>query len=231
MMFSWFSRKGKSRSDNRDAAGILDTPKAFFALIVDGGTKGSAGAPFVKAWITTLLTELVAQPNLDVDQILCSMRHAHATIRFDYPAESACYTGLLLHHSSQRAWALTCGDCCLGVTGTHPESTDWLTPVHTLDEFLKTPISTIFTTQPESVTGHSVVTRCLNARRFTPPQIVELSDSRQKHWLLASDGYLSGYQSKKTIGEDDVSCLTVSTTLTSNIIDSDCDNLFIFPFT
>lgn len=226
MMVHWFSRKGAARSDNRDAAGVLETPTVFFAVIVDGGTKGPKGAAFVKSWVTALLNDLATQADLSVEQVLYSMRSAHTAIRFDYPAEIACYTALLWHRTKQKAWCLTCGDCRLGVASVSSEKIDWLNPVHTLDRFLET-LPCIPTTLSVSAREQSVVTRCLHARRFTPPQIVELMDCNPEAWVLATDGYWQApAESTAAIIDDDVSRLTVGTTISGTIVDSDCNNLF-----
>lgn len=223
MKINWFSRKGFDRVENRDAAGVIDSQVAFLGLIVDGGTKGPKGAAFVKTWITEALNDMAAHAELTVDQALRSMRQALIAIRFKYPAETACYTALLLRHDIQKAWSLTCGDCRLGF---EPEGEElgWLTPVHTVEQYLNGTLSR----DSSSLDVRHIVTRCLNTRRFREPEIIELQYSKKGQWLLASDGYWTEVDGEclPRVFDDDVSFLRIGESLRCSTIDSDVDNLF-----
>jgi serine/threonine protein phosphatase PrpC len=227
MKINWFSRKGGNRSENRDAAGVIDSPTVFLGIIIDGGTKGPKGAAFVKAWTTKFLNDIASQTEVTVEQVLSSMRQAQVAIRFQYPAETACYTALLLRHDIQKAWALTCGDCRLGFK-TDRKELCWLTQVHTVEQFLNSPPSPSFS----SLSTRHIVTRCLNSKRFSIPDIIELPYSKDGLWLLASDGYWDVFDGEISpiSSEDDISLMTVGEALSCSTRDSDADNLFSSDF-
>ena len=226
MKCSWLSRKGKSRTENRDAAGVVDSSVFFLGLIVDGGTKGLKGAVFVGQWIAEVLNNSMSVEELTADQLIVVMMNAQIAIRYEYPRETACYTALILRHDLQKAYAVTCGDCRLGIIS-NENSLEWLTPVHTVENFLSKPLAQ----QEVSLAARHTVTRCLNSRRFVMPEVLQLPYFTEREWVLATDGYWVGMKDEESEREaslDDNSCLRVGYCLeVENVSDSDSNNFSI----
>lgn len=148
------------------------------------------------------------------------MREAQQRLRHQgFLYERACYAALLLPHDSTTAFALVCGDCCVGY---RPEGgqTEWLTRSHTL--------ANVCSDLGIEVTSarRQIVTRTLNVRRFEPPQVTQCDRLDAGAWILATDGFIAEQTLSDNLHQDDRSCLQVGLGI-QEYRESDSDNIFV----
>jgi len=232
MNWHWFSRQGTQRQHNHDAASLVVAHDYVFAMIVDAAEKGSDGAGLARYWTQTIalkLSELAGLPTHD--QVMEVMRSAHLSLRDHYICERAAYCAILLHTQGQQAWFISCGDCRLGIK--QDAKITWLSNVHTLANFNGEEFSATHLSDPNRHT----LTRCLKARSFTKPDVIQfdwpIDPSKVSSLCLCSDGYWAehiGHGVRLELLEDDASFLELSdfsTPLHVPQANSDCDN-FLF---
>ncbi|WP_180734381.1 hypothetical protein [Paraburkholderia sp. PGU19] len=154
------------------------------------------------------------------DSIVDLMREAQQRLRHEgFLHEKACYAALLLPHDSATAFALVCGDCCVGYCPQGGQ-TEWLTRSHTLANACgELGIEA-------TASWHQIVTRTLNAKRFERPEVTECNGIDPGVWILATDGFRAGQTLPDIHSQDDCSCLRVGAGLPT-LSESDCDNMLV----
>lgn len=216
--WQWTSRRGTSRSENRDACGLFGGKTYTFAVIVDASSKGRNGVPFNELWIDALLNGLPPD-RATPEHVIKAMRDAQRKLRSEKLfQERACYAALLLPHASPNiGMAFTCGDCRIGIELRTGEI-EWLTEAHRVGDICRRNGSLIGLPNP------NIVTRSLNAKRYEDPDILELFAPEIVSWVLATDGFWSDRKCPHTAPEDDRSFLLLGATLARSH-DSDTSNL------
>jgi len=192
-------------------------------LIVDGSSKGDHGADFVSDWIRQVIDRISEQGEIIAKTMIRTMELAHIQLREKYILETACFSALLIRRDLNQAWGIVCGDCRIGRR--NAGEIEWLTPVHTMANFIDDDTDRNSIDNP----NRHIVTRCLNAKRFMAPEILELDYSATARWVLATDGYWvekSNHQSSGDGKDDDASSLDLTVFLHESIISTDCCNWY-----
>jgi serine/threonine protein phosphatase PrpC len=208
MFWQWTSRQGNERKTNNDAVAIIDKESFFFTIIVDAAEQGSLGAELAHYWTQTVATFIQAETSCPVPvAIIDFMKEAQKQLRTKFLHEIASYTILLHNKTNKKSSAIICGDCRIGIK--QAEGINWLSNVHTLANVE----GEFFGAQHNDDLSRHTITRSLNAKRFTTPEIQKLTLDENESWLLCTDGYWAEY-----IGEqkewlqlsDDASCLEIA---------------------
>lgn len=226
LKWQWNSQKGAERKENLDACGLFANATTTFAVIMDAAEKGEKGQAFNARWISLLIEALGHySPGLTSEQVREEMRKAQRVLRPPgFLLETACFCALLIRHDLERAWIFACGDCRIGMEK-DGQDVDWLSPVHSMANVY----GEAFTAEHAVSDERHRVTRCLKARRFAAPEVLEVQFEPSSTWLLASDGYwvdqLTG-RLDETPFEDDRSFLRLGRSL-ELMRASDSDNLFV----
>lgn len=231
MKWLWFSQQGSQRQHNHDAACLVVAHDYVFAMIVDAAEKGSNGAGLARHWAQSIARHLLQLTDLPTpDQVVDSMRTAHQSLRDHYLCERAAYCAILLNTHGQQAWFFSCGDCRLGIK--QSGKIIWLSNVHTLANFNGEEFSDVHLSDPNRHT----LTRCLKARSFTEPEVIQfdwpIDPSKESSLCLCSDGYWAEHIEQGVnleFLEDDASFLELSnfsTLIRMSQTNSDCDNFY-----
>nr|WP_314860758.1 hypothetical protein [uncultured Undibacterium sp.] len=220
----WFSKKGAERNNNCDACALFSNEDYCLTIIGDASEKSHQGREFVTKWMTSVVAKVANEKILNCEIIINIMKIVHQDLRLSFASSKACWSALFIDYINERTWTFSCGDCRIG-----QESEDgtikWLTPVHTLanwcgEEFLQ---------KHASSDGRHQVTRTLNSKRFTDPEILEVSYAEQAIWILATDGYWIEQKMENVHPEllkDDASYFRVPNGVINQRVNTDADNFY-----
>jgi len=202
----WRSQQGRDRAENRDAGGIHIGSNQTVAVVVDAAERGLRGVDYAIGWVRQLLEAAQTDGALTPDGFVQAMRRAHGAQRdAGFLHEVAAYAVLVIDSEKHSSWALSCGDCRIGVLAEEGVVT-WLTPVHTGAN----PLGQPFMIEHARMDARHLLTRRLRVKRFDEPALTMLSDVQARSWLLATDGYwVNRLESPNQEGkpEDDASVL------------------------
>jgi len=207
MYWQWVTRQGNERSTNNDAVGIVDTEAFFFTIIVDAAEKGDKGSMLATYWAQTIAKSVSKITAPSTDTIIDLMKEKQAVLRHDFLHEIASYTAILYDKNNNEGHALVCGDCRLGLQ--QAGDVTWLTNVQTLANA----DGIEFGPQHVKSQARHTLTRSLNAKRFTQPNIQKISLPKEAVWLLCTDGYWAEHLGEKKQWSslaDDASCLKIA---------------------
>ncbi len=226
LKWQWHSQKGAERRENRDACGLFANTTTSFAVIMDASEKGENGQAFNAQWSKFLIEALGRYASGPTSEhVLEEMRRAQITLRPPaFLLETACFCALLIRHDLERMWIFACGDCRIGVERDE-QNVDWLSPVHSMANMY----GEAFTIEHAVSDERHRVTRCLKARSFAMPDVLEVQFEPASTWRLATDGYwvdqLIG-DLDKTPFDDDRSLLRLGRSL-EPMCATDSDNVFV----
>lgn len=199
--WQWYSRRGTTCVENRDACGIFQSAAYTFAVVVDASPGGERGIQFNACWITTVLDRM--SPELpSTTSILSALHDGQRRLRTEQLfAEKASYVAIVLPSEGQGAHVFWCGDCGLGIES-QDGNVEWLTRNHTLGNALED-LGQDLRLEADASKRH-IVTRTLNARRFERPDVEPIPAHVRGSWLLATDGYR--YRATNHAGHPDDDC-------------------------
>lgn len=204
MQIEWESRQGSERESNRDAGGACLSGEWLLAVIVDEATTAKPGSGLAEAIVRGLIDGWNGSPDGSAEQIVTLMKGIHASLRRRFASDKATFAVLITHLETENAIALFCGDCRVGVV--REQKITWLTRPHTLGTVLSS-----LGRHDNNERVDQVVTRTFNARRFSPPDIVDLGFlEKGAYWVLATDGCTElDHEVRCVPGKDDASCLRI----------------------
>lgn len=223
MQVSWTSKQGRNRSSNNDAAAIGIGKHALVAILVDAAQSRQAGGNRARElahhWCSAI-AQLTMQQTipLNSEHLIGLLKQEQATLRRRYLHEIASYCLAVILPESEKYQLFHCGDCLAGTIALQDDnpSVNWLHQPHTLSAQTNT-------MAPAATDSSSVLTRCLNARRFHLPDTLCGTLAAGDSLVLASDGHWTGSDS------DDNSVLVISQGAQTIQTNTDCENFFIFP--
>ncbi|WP_348944253.1 hypothetical protein ABHF33_12455 [Chitinibacter sp. FCG-7] len=219
---SWVSIKGFDQAENRDAGGVFACGTYTFAVIMDASGHGTKAISFTAIWLKALLA-LLPESTPTADSVVQLMREAHQKLReARLFQERACFAALLIPHDRSPCTAFISGDCRIG-SQPKVEEVHWLTPVHTLEAASAKVFNDV-----GGLVNRQLVTRVLKARRFDPPELMQLSHDIGQAWILATDGFWRSDCSAEKLPSDDCSFLRLHHEGTSSVQQHhDDDNLHL----
>ena len=226
MRNSWFSRQGRERLRNSDAAAVGQQDQRLLAVLVDGAETGPRGAELARHWADIALKVLAETSARSPAEVHSRLKHEQAQLRHGFLRDigSYCMVALDLDRLALQVWH--CGDCRVGLRD--QTETRWLNTPHILAKQPGLPFSR---SSEEQDRHEQQLTRCLNARRFRAPEYHVLSLRQGQALLLGTDGYWQEYfeaGTPRNYLRDDASLLTLA--VGSGALDqidqaSDADNL------
>ena len=225
MNWQWRSRQGNDRKTNNDAAALISKEQFLFAIIVDAAETTEKGAQLAQFWADETAKKLAVFDMPSCEQVITIMQENQKTLREDFLCEIAAYSALLLHHQTRTAWGFNCGDCCLGIH--RSGGVIWQPKPH----IRATATGAEFQAQDASHATRHTLTRCLNAKRFSAPDIQQLDWQDGDHWVLASDGYWVDHITQKIPWEsldDDASYMNIAETSFGPQPQHNDDNCFVY---
>jgi serine/threonine protein phosphatase PrpC len=229
MQATWFSRQGRERTRNSDAAAVGQQDERILAVLVDGAEKGPRGAELARHWANVVFQALAEASGCSTPAAVHSrlqMEQSQLRHHFLLDIASYCMVSLGLETLSAQVWH--CGDCRVGIR--HQIETRWLTTPHLLAQQPGIPPTR---TSEERGRHDQQLTRCLNAKRFKAPDYQVLTLQRGQALLLSTDGYWLEHLEAKTPPHclrDDASLLTLPIgfgSLDHIEQNSDADNLLL----
>ncbi|WP_108448325.1 protein phosphatase 2C domain-containing protein [Halomonas sp. BN3-1] len=231
MLANWFSRQGRERSCNSDAAAVGQQRHHLLAVLVDGAEKGPRGAELARHWADAGLQALAEVTACSQAVVHARLGEEQASLRNGFLRDIASYCMVSLDHETLVAPIWHCGDCRVGLQG--QTKTRWLTTPHLLayESGLPSPRS-----REEHERREHQLTRCLNARRFRAPEHLAFSLKLGQMVLLGTDGYwLEHLEAGEPLHRlrDDASLLTLpvgAEPFIEIVQASDTDNLKHFQF-
>lgn len=225
MRSSWWSRRGRERSRNSDAAALGQRGRSVLAVLVDGAEKGPGGAELARYWVKVGFQAL-AEESLDSSgSILARLEYEQAQLRDCFLHDVASYCLVRINRRTLLGEVWHCGDCRVGIR--QQSGTRWLTTPHTMAHQPGLP-SCVWA--EEEARRARTLTRALTARRFETPEHISFELHGGQKLLLCTDGY---WQEQTKIATapyrplDDASLLTISPetgTFDNADQDSDTDN-------
>lgn len=188
MRIDWFSQTGSERANNCDAGCYGVTAQTIALAIVDAAESEKA-QEFSRYWAETLVTAASTfDYSKDASRIFSELANTQSELRNKFLHAIASYALVVIHFPTGEGVLLSAGDCLVGISADntiHLGGVDWLNSPHTADrqmsEMDETP-------SPASGIEH-LLTRCINAKRFAPPDITSFSISEGQRLILATDGY------------------------------------------
>lgn len=226
MRASWFSRQGHERGRNSDAAAVGQQDQHLLAVLVDGAEKGPRGAELARHWADVVLQVLAEASARSQAMVHVRLKQEQAQLRHGFLRDIASYCMVSLDLVTLETQVWHCGDCRVGLR--LQTETRWLTTPHILAQQpgLSPPRSS-----EEQDRHKQQLTRCLNAKRFSPPEHHAFLLQRGQTLLLSTDGYWQEHLKAGTPRHclrDDASLLTLpfgSGSLDQIDQASDIDNL------
>lgn len=187
MRIDWFSQTGSERANNCDA-GCYGVTDQTIALAVVDAAESEKAQEFSRYWAETLVTAASTFGySKDASRIFSELANTQSELRNKFLHAIASYALVAIHFPTGEGVLLSAGDCLVGISADnsiHLGSVDWLNSPHTADrqvsEMGEAP-------SPASGIEH-VLTRCINAKRFAPPDITSFSISEGQRLILATDG-------------------------------------------
>lgn len=232
MQIKWVSQKGKQRKFNNDAVAILYMGGFLVVVIADAAEKNinrqvNCGSNahekrlacyWVESCITAISDDKVTLT--DKNKLFEILAGLQKKLKFYYLHDIACYGVLIVDCNKNIADWYYVGDCLLG---REDESghLNWLHRPHRISELLEEPL------EPSD---KYILTKSLNARRFTYPDHLALGKiDKGSGLVLATDGYWCEYLQDSTAIEDledDCSVLKIKYGNKLLISKTDTENIF-----
>ncbi|TKY82052.1 hypothetical protein R0L47_23115 [Pectobacterium polonicum] len=241
MRLKWISRQGLRRITNKDAVSLYQNDSVFLAILVDSAEKnnGLHKSDFSKHWSRIVMAGCVDFINfssalkIGSDEIINIIKEVQKSLRNSYLHDSASYIIILLDKSKSTLTVLHCGDCLLGEYQDNG-MINWLVEPHNVyQQYKKLPMGSCLPGPLENT--RFTLTRCLNAKRFSPPEINQICVSGRKRLFLSTDGYWAEHVANGISWdslEDDASVLAIDFSATGiTRIYSDCENLADYTIT
>lgn len=202
--WQWNSKQGAERLENRDMCGLFCSEIYTFGIVVDASSKGKSGIQFIETWVSELLRALPNELPTQA-QVIAAMHDAQRLLtQARLFCERACYAAIVLPHQAAIVpTAFICGDCSIGISVSEHGSIEWLPHSQTLAGYCDKLLGN------DIVVSTNIVTCTLNARRFSPPTIIELPNNPTGEWVLATDGYTNRQNSVAENNPDDASYLVL----------------------
>lgn len=202
--WQWSSKQGAERLENRDMCGLYCSENYTFAIVVDASSKGRSGIQFTETWVSELLRTLPNELPTQA-QVIAAMHDAQRLLaQARLFCERACYAALVLPHQAEiKPTAFICGDCSIGISVPECREVEWLSRSQTLASYCNKQLG------DGVVVSTNIVTRTLNARRFSPPISLQLPINTTGKWILATDGFTSAQNRVSENNADDASCLVL----------------------
>jgi hypothetical protein len=225
MEINWLSKKGNERDINHDFLHIIKNKDITISLLIDASEKGSDGAGFSHYWGEKVITQL-SESSLDspLYEIINIMRSIQPNIRFNYLHETASFLMVRINSKSMLVDVIFNGDCRLACK--LDGDIVYKNNVHTMANRHEW-----FEGEHYNSDLRHLVTRCLNAKRFYEPEVLEFSYSTYNTFMLMSDGYWAEHLGCKVPFEqvsDDASLLLISPfSNESSSFDSEIENYSI----
>ncbi|RLA17929.1 MAG: hypothetical protein DRQ62_14410 [Gammaproteobacteria bacterium] len=207
MYWQWITRQGNERSTNNDAVGVVDTANYFFTIIVDAAEKGDQGTTLAKYWAQAITQNVGNITTPTPDAIVELMQEKQQALRNQFLHEIASYTAILYDKNNNEGHAIISGDCRLGLQ--QAGDITWLTNVQTLANA----DGSFFGPQHLKKESRHTLTRSLNAKRFTQPEVSTITLPEGAVWLLCTDGYWAEHLCENKRWDqlaDDASCLKIA---------------------
>lgn len=218
----WHTQAGTLTADNRDACAHVELPHANLYLIADGSSSRLGSGELANELIAQLVQGLRDLPATErsaaqwAEALLQIITNSHQTLPATYPQAACSY--LLLCRLADAAFSVHEGDCCLGLI--EPSGTlNWLNSPHCVANWQGSLTHAEVAQEP----SRHRLTRCFSARRASNPELNYWPTAPSQHWLLASDGFWAGLDTKQQLSflrdgnllapptDDDISCLSIIT--------------------
>lgn len=230
MQAIWFSRQGRDRTRNSDAAAVGVKGQHILAALVDGAEKGPQGAELARHWADVAMHALLDASSSSA--VITRLKQEQAKLRHHFLHDIASYCLTSVDMNTRLAQVWQCGDCRVGLL-LHSE-THWLTTPHIL---AREPGMRCSRSRQEQYCREQQLTRCLNARRFRAPDHRVFAFEPGQTLLLSTDGYWKELPGQGTLQQsshrrDDASLLSLplgSEPIVSINQDADTDNLRFSP--
>ncbi|PTP11651.1 hypothetical protein CWO27_22410 [Vibrio sp. 10N.286.51.C3] len=222
MNIEWFSRKGAERDQNSDFTHIFESANYLYLIMVDPSNKGNNGNDFAHWW-GALVVEEIKKEEFDnfYESLVNVMKKIQPKIRLDYLKETASYAILRITKTTLCVEVIHAGDCRVALR--KEVELTYKTNVHTLANR-----SQWFGEEHYLCESRHLVTKTLNARRFSMPDYTKFQMNRSEILDVMSDGYWIEYLviHKQVEGLcDDASRLSIDfSKLNCHSIDSDVVN-------
>lgn len=179
---------GFHRTINSDAACYFVSDNLAAIGLVDA-SEGPGSQHFASEWAETIVQ--AAQEvgsTLSTESIVDCLRAAQTTLRDSHLTARASYSLVTISRQTGAAKVFSAGDCLVGLLPPDWQSYDdvrWLSEPHTADNQLNAAGA------PNESTSDSqhLITRSINARRFSSPDIESFSIHPGQAILMATDGY------------------------------------------
>ncbi|KFF71181.1 hypothetical protein H4F46_17575 [Pectobacterium brasiliense] len=235
MHLKWKSHKGSQRVHNSDAVALYQNDAVFLAILVDSAEKNGElhKSDFSTYWSQMVMTECVKFMNysprlkIDANEVIHIIKEGQKSLRNNYLHNTASYIIILVDKNNYTFTGLHCGDCLFG-TYKDNGTVNWLIEPHNVyQQYKKYSIENDFPDLLDNT--RFTLTRCLNARRFSQPEVNQFYLPETTQFILSTDGYWAEYVEGDVSWdslEDDASVLTIDFSATGMTqIESDCDNL------
>lgn len=234
MQINWVSQTGRERAHNCDLACCCVAENLIVMGLVDAAESQKAPA-FANHWAKTIVAAAYNIGfNPDSTGIVDILSKAQKIQRHSYLNEIASYCLVVVDRCSGEGIVLSAGDCLVGLAGASAHQdydVKWINSPHTADVPLKA------LGEPTAATSdfQHLLTRSINAKRFTEPETNMFWISTGSKLILASDGYWrereSDTNTEFTNTTDDASCLTLTWRTQDLAINqkTDTENLLILP--
>lgn len=223
MQISWISRQGRARLSNNDAAAFGRKDQFVLAILVDAAEKGD-GQGLARHWSRNVIDAALGEmQQLSLDGLIKVMRAEQQQLRYHHLHAIASYCCVLVDVQQRLLHIAYVGDCLVGIKR-HGEFIDWQNrPQNLLDQAIWPGSCS------ESQESRHLLTRCLNAKRFSSPDCLTTHLPADARLLLCSDGYwhdylLSGIDLQSVT--DDASVLSMEYGNPAIEQKTDCDNLW-----
>ena len=249
MDVKWTSRCGNERSQNNDAIALGYKGGFLIAVLVDAAEsrvtrRVTSSTPGQKKrlavfWADSCLKRILQLEGSYSDEAIINMlSDQQKQLRSLYLHDIASYGILILNLETGDVQWLYTGDCRIGLV-TYSGEVQWLNRPHRLNEFpLLIPQGQggqDINPSARDISEHTL-TQCLNARRFTRPDLVtskiDIKDPElaAASIVIGTDGYWSehlqeGVEMSKLV--DDASYLTIKCGRSALKMQSDSPNLFV----
>ncbi|WP_299773942.1 hypothetical protein [uncultured Pseudoteredinibacter sp.] len=199
MNITWTSKQGSKRKLNSDAVAIAYVEQYLIAIIVDAAERefdgrlligiNDKGKRLAQHWADSCLCDIVSHVAYTDENVLIDiLRSAQSQLRKHYLHDIASYGLLILNRDSyQFDWWFT-GDCRVGTYQDQCEI-NWLNTPHRLVNQTFINGQNSHKTEGNASVQNQLLTRSLNAKRFSAPEKVSSCLDSTQGLVLATDGY------------------------------------------
>ena len=209
MQANWFSRQGNERARNSDVAAVGQRGQYVLAVLVDGAEKGPLGAELAQHWADIVFQTLIETATCSTTSLFARLKQEHAQLRPAFLRDIASYCMVSLDLTTLEVQVWHCGDCRVGLR--LQAEIQWLTTPHVLAHQPGLPAPN---SSREQERHRQQLTRCLNVKRFIPPECSTFTLEQGQALLLSSDGYWQEHLESGTLLHclrDDASLLVLPT--------------------